>query len=370
MMNDTNKRHHFDTVVVGGGQAGLAAGYYLAQQNQNFVILDAHSRVGTSWRERWDSLRLFTPAWISSLPGMPLSAPTNAFLSKDEIADYLEAYATHFRLPVRLNQRVDRLTREGNRYLLTAGNQHFEAEQVVVATGSYQQPWIPPFASELDPAIRQIHSHDYRNPNQLQPGEVLLVGAGNSGAEIALELAPHRRVWLAGRHPGHRPKNIPPLFRHLYWWLLHQAITTDNRIGRRFKEQAEQGGAPLIGMPKDVFARAGVERIPRMVGTRDGKPQILDGRVLSVTNVIWCTGFVPDFCWIDLPVFGNTGYPIHTRGVVESEPGLYFLGLPFQYTLTSSFIGGVGRDAKYIVAQMVARSPMRAAPKAASTAAV
>jgi putative flavoprotein involved in K+ transport len=275
------------------------------------------------------------------------------------VANYLETYAVRFHLPVRLNTFVDTLTREGDHYLLSVGDQQLEAKHVVVATGSYQRPRIPAFASELDPTISQYHSAEYRNPSQLQKGDVLVVGGGNSGAEIALELASTRRTWLAGRDPGHRPKNIPGIFGYLYWWLIHQAINTDNRIGRRFKELAEKGGAPLIGIPKKAFERAGVERTPRMVGVRDGKPLLQDGRVLSVANVIWCTGFAPDYRWIDLPVFGNEEYPVHSRGTVESEPGLYFLGLPFQYTLTSSFIGGVGRDARYIAEQIAARSPVR-----------
>jgi putative flavoprotein involved in K+ transport len=306
-MNVTDSKQRLDTVVVGGGQAGLAVGYYLAMQERDFVILDAHHRTGTSWRERWDSLRLFTPAWISSLPEMPLSAPAGAFLTKDEVANYLETYAVRFHLPVRLNTFVDTLTREGDHYLLSVGDQQLEAKHVVVATGSYQRPRIPAFASELDPTISQYHSDEYRNPSQLQKGDVLVVGGGNSGAEIALELASTRRTWLAGRDPGHRPKNIPGIFGYLYWWLIHQAINTDNRIGRRFKELAEKGGAPLIGIPKKAFERAGVERTPRMVGVRDGKPLLQDGRVLSVANVIWCTGFAPDYRWIDLPVFGNEG---------------------------------------------------------------
>ncbi len=357
-MNVTRSERRFDTVVVGGGQAGLAIGYYLSMQGREFVILDTHHRIGTSWRERWDSLRIFTPASISSLPGMPLSAPAGAFLTKDEVADYLEAYVARFHLPVRLNTTVDTLTREGDHYLLTVGDQRLAAEHVVVATGSYQQSRIPAFASELDPTIIQFHSDEYRNPNQLQEGEVLVVGAGSSGAEIALELVPTRRVWLAGRDPGHRPKNIPPMFRQLYWWLMHKAINTDNRIGRRFKELSEKGGAPLIGIPKNACERAGMERVSRIVGVQDGKPLLQDGRELSVANVIWCTGYAPDYSWIHLPVFGSEGYPIHARGVVEGEPGLYFLGLRFQYTLTSSFIGGVGRDARYIAEQMAARSPV------------
>lgn len=361
-MNMTNKRQHFDTVVVGGGQAGLAAGYYLALQGRNFVILEAHQRIGTSWRERWDSLRLFTPAWISGLPGMPISASADAFLTKDEVADYLEAYAAHFHLPLWLNTSVATLSKEGDHYLLTVGNQQLEADHVIVATGSYQSPRLPVFASELNPAIRQLHSNEYHNPTQLQEGEVLVVGVGNSGAEIALELAPHRHVWLAGHETGYRPKNIAPLFKHLYWWLLHTALNADSKIGHRFKEQSENGGAPLIGIAKKAFKQAGVERVPRMLGVIDGQPQLQDGRILAVKNVIWCTGFVPDYSWITLPVFGSNGYPIQHRGVVEHEPGLYFLGLPFQYTLTSSFIGGVGRDAHYIVEQIAKRTPVQVAP--------
>lgn len=355
-MNVTNGKQHFDTIVIGGGQAGLAVGYYLARQGRDFMILEAHERIGTSWRKRWDSLKLFTPASISSLPGKPLSADANAFLTKDEVADYLEAYAIHYHLPVQLNTSVDTLTREEDHYLLTIGGQQIIAEQVVVATGSYQRPWTPAFSSALDPTITQFHSNDYHNPSQLQEGEVLVVGAGSSGAEIALELAPGRRTWLAGRDPGHRPKNIPALFSPLYWWLIHTALNSNNKVGHRFKEVSEKGGAPLIGIPKNAFKRAGVERVPRLTGVKDGKPLLQDGRVLSVSNVIWCTGYTPDYRWIHLPVFGSKGYPLHNRGVAAGEPGLYFLGLPFQYTLTSSFIGGVGRDAGYIADHIAARS--------------
>ncbi|HET8845939.1 MAG TPA: NAD(P)-binding domain-containing protein [Ktedonobacteraceae bacterium] len=356
-MNDTDKRPFFDTIIVGAGQAGLAMGYYLSRQDRDFILLDAHVQIGVSWRKRWDSLRLFTPAWISSLPQMPHAGPDEAFLSKDEIADYLERYAAHFHLPVRVNSHVDRLTRENGHYLLMAGDQQLLARNVVVATGSYQQPQVPAFASELDPDICQIHSSEYHNPNQLQDGGVLIVGAGSSGAEIALELASARHVYLAGRDPGHRPKNIPRPLRHLYWWLMHKAINVDNRVGARLREQAERGGAPLIGIAKQAFAQVGVERTPRVTGVQNGRPLLQDGRILDVANVIWCTGFVPDYRWISLPIFDSKGYPLHYRGVVDHEPGLYFLGLPFQYTLTSSFVGGVGRDAEYIAEKIAARSP-------------
>jgi putative flavoprotein involved in K+ transport len=368
-MNVSSSEQRFDTVVVGGGQAGLAVGYYLARQGRDFVILEAHDRIGASWRKRWDSLRLFTPTRYSSLPGMPFPAPANAFLTKDEVADYLEAYAARFHLPVRLGTEVDRLSREDNRYLLTAGDQRLEAGHVVVATGAFQHPNVPAFAVRLDPAIAQIHSNAYRHPHQLQEGDALVVGAGNSGAEIALELAQTRRTWLAGRDTGRLPKRHPPLVLELYWWLIHQALDADNKMGRRFKELTGKKGAPLVGISKKDFERAGVERVPRVVGVQDGKPVLQDGSVLSVASVIWCTGFAPDFRWIDLPVFGSDGYPVHYRGVVKGEPGLYFLGLPFQYTLTSSLIGGVGRDARYIAEQIAARSPAfvpHAGPTAAS----
>ncbi len=358
-MSFSSSEQRFDTVVIGGGQSGLAVGYYLARQGRDFVILDANDRIGASWRKRWDSLKLFTPARYSSLPGMPLPAPADAFLTKDEVADYLEAYVARFHLPVRLDAVVDTLSRKADRYLLTTGGHRLEAEHVVVATGAFQHPKVPAFAGLLDPAIAQFHSNEYRHPTQLQQGDALIVGAGNSGVEIALEVAQTRRTWLAGRDTGHLPKIYPLVILELYWWLIHRAVNTDNKIGRRFKKLTGKKGAPLVGISQKNFERAGVERVPRMVGVQDGKPVLQDGRVLSVANVIWCTGFVPDFRWIDLPVFGSDGYPVHARGVVEGEPGLYFLGLPFQYTLTSSLIGGVGGDAHYIAEQIAARSSTR-----------
>jgi putative flavoprotein involved in K+ transport len=355
-MNLSSKKQHFHTIVIGGGQAGLAIGYYLARQDRDFVILEAHDRIGASWRKRWDQLRLFTPARYSSLPGLPFPAQAGAFLAKDEVADYLETYASRFHLPVQLQTIVDTLSREDERYKLAAGDHRLSADHVVVATGAFQHPRVTAFAGLLDPRITQIHSSEYHNPAQLQDGDVLVVGAGNSGAEIALEVAQTSHTWLAGRDTGHIPKQYPPVILQLYWWLIHQALCTDNAIGRRFKQLTSKKGAPLVGISKLDFERAGVERLPRMAGVQDGKPTLQDGRVLTVANVIWCTGFVPDFSWIDLPVFDSDGFPIHSRGVVKGEPGLYFLGLPFQYTLTSSLIGGVGRDARSIAGQIAARS--------------
>ena len=355
------------TVVIGAGQAGLSVGYHLARRGAPFVILEANQRIGDTWRKRWDSLRLFTPARFDGLAGMPFPAPAHSFPTKDEMADYLEAYAARFRLPVRTGVRVDRVTRQGGRFLVTAGDSVFEADHVVVAMATYQKPRVPPFAWELDAGIVQLHSSEYRNPAQLRQGGVLVVGAGNSGAEIAIELA--RRgypTWMSGRDVGRVPFRIGGLpyrlvlGRLVLRGLFHRVLTRDTPIGRKLAPKLVSRGAPLIRvMPKDL-ATAGVRRVPRAAGARDGRPVLEDGRVLDVANVVWCTGFHPGFSWIDLPVLGERGEPEHHRGVVAKEPGLGFVGLHFLYAMSSGMIHGVGRDAAY-VADAIVRGPGLAA---------
>jgi putative flavoprotein involved in K+ transport len=340
-----------DTVVIGGGQAGLATGYHLTRHHTDFVILDAGQRVGAAWRDRWDSLRLFTPARFNHLPGMPFPAPGGYFPTKDEMADYLEAYAARFDLPVELGVRVDELGRDGNGYLITAGHRSLEARHVVVATGAATTPRVPAFAEQLDPAIVQLHSVDYRNPGQLRDGAVLVVGAGNSGAEIALELARTHRIWLAGRDTGRIPITLGgPVFE-----AMNRLLTVDTRLGRRFAAQGAGRGTPLVRVRPQDLTDAGVQRTPRVSGVRGGRPVLDDGRVLEVDNVVWCTGFARDHRWIRLPVFGPGGDPVHHRGVVDAAPGLYFVGLPLQYSLASSLVGGVGADAQHLVEQITAR---------------
>jgi putative flavoprotein involved in K+ transport len=357
--------HQLDTVVVGGGQAGLAMGYYLASQHRDFVILDAAARVGDTWRNRWDSLRLFTPAFHSGLPGMPFPAPGHSFPTKDQTADYLEAYASRFQLPVRLGQRVQSLAGHDGGYLLRADDERYTAEHVVVATGPYHHPHIPSFAAALDPTITQLHSSLYRNPGQLPAGDVLVVGAGNSGAEIAIELAASRRTHLSGPDVGHAP--IWLIHNRLSLWLADQLLTLDSRLGRRMRDTRRRQGDPLVRLkPADIVA-AGVHRVPRVDGVADGTPRLADGQVLEVAVVVWATGYRPDFGWIDLPIFDDAGNPSHHRGVVAAAPGLYFLGLPFQYTPTSDHVGGVGRDAHHIAQHLAAQS-RRQAGQAASTA--
>jgi len=349
----------YDTIVVGGGQAGLTTGYYLKQHSQDFAIFEASNRVGDVWRKRWDSLHLFTPAPFDGLAGMPFPAGKKDFPTKDAMGDFLESYANHFELPVHLNTRVDCLTKQNGHFELTAGDKRYEAQNVIVAMGNFQKPNIPDFASDLDPGIVQFHSKEYRNPSQLQQGDVLIVGAGNSGSEIGMELAKHTNVWMSGRSTGHLPLRIDSPLAHLIMiklvlrGLFHRVLSINSPIGRKARPAILSHGSPLIRVkPKDM-AEAGIKRVPRTAGVQNGLPVLEDGRTLDVPNVIWCTGYETGFDdWIEFPIFGEHE-PKHERGIVQSVPGLYFVGLNFQYSLSSEMIHGVRRDAEYIVEQIV-----------------
>jgi putative flavoprotein involved in K+ transport len=352
----TEGTERVETVIIGGGQAGLATGYFLQRGDRPAVILDAHERVGDAWRTRWDSLRLFTTARYDGLPGFRFPAPGWSFPTKDEMADYLESYAERFALDVRTGSDVQTLTRQGDRFVVTTADGRFEADNVIVATGAHRVPRRPGFASELDPSIVQLHSSEYRRPSQLQEGGVLLVGAGNSGADIALEVAQTHDTWLAGKESGHIPVRIERSGKYFFVLIRffgHHVLTERTPFGRRAIRKVRGKADPLIRVkPKDLLA-AGVERVERVEGVRDGLPMLEGGRTLDVTNVIWCTGFRTDFSWIDLPVFGEDGEPMHDRGVVPSEPGLFFIGLPFQYSKSSDVLPGIGRDHAYVAERIL-----------------
>jgi putative flavoprotein involved in K+ transport len=349
----------YETIVIGGGQAGLSVGHHLAKRGMRFVILDENERVGDAWRKRWDSLRLFTPAGFNGLPGMPFDAPKWSFPTKDEMADYLEAYAERFSLAVRTGDRVESVAREQGQFVVSVGDERLAARNVVVATGALRVPKLPPFAAEFDPRIVQLHSADYSNPAQLQDGDVLVVGAGNSGAEIAYELAETRRCLLAGTSNGeipvpHGSRRSRMAFRAIRFFG-HRVLRTDTRIGRKVGSKVAAKGPPLIRRKEADLADVGIERVARVSGVQDGLPLLDDGRVLDVANVVWCTGFRTDFSWIDLPAFDDDGRPVHDRGVAKAVPGLYFAGLIFQYSLTSDVLPNGGRDAEYVVRHIAAR---------------
>jgi putative flavoprotein involved in K+ transport len=352
---------HTDVLIIGAGQSGLALGYHLQRRGRQVLLVDRNARVGDSWRGRWDSLKLYSPASRDGLPGMPFPAGKTSYPTKDEMADYLEAYAERFELPVRPGTAVQVLTQEDGRFVAETGDSRIEAETVVVASGVFEKPHVPAFADELDPTIRQLHSSAYRNLSQLQDGPVLVVGASHSGADIAYEAASRHEVVLSGRDTGQLPASIETkrgrmLFRGLFFAGTH-VLTVDTPLGRKMRPHIRHGGAPLLRFRRSDLRRAGVERVlERTTGVQDGLPVLDDGRVLDVRNVVWCTGFRPDFSWVHLPVFADEEKePMHHRGIVASEPGLYFVGLLFLYAMSSAFLPGVGRDAKHIAKHIAAR---------------
>ncbi|MEU2230583.1 flavin-containing monooxygenase [Streptomyces vietnamensis] len=359
-MNPTDRTEHIETVVIGAGQAGLATGYHLARYGRPFVILDGNARVGDNWRCHWDSLRLFSPARVASLPGMRFPAPPMSFPTKDEMADFLETYAETFHLPVRAGERVSRAGREDGRYVVVTGTTTYVCDHVVVASGTFgRTPYVPGFADGLDPRITQLHSSAYKNPAQLRPGGVLVVGASHSGGDIAYEAgSAGRPTVLSGTIHGEIPFDIEGGPAHaifpVLWFLAQHVLTLRTPVGRRMRPDVRAHGGPLIRVKRADLTRVGVELAPeRTTGVSDGLPVLDGGRVLDVANVVWCTGFRQDFSWIDLPVTGEDGWPLERRGVVASSPGLYFVGLAFQYAFASMLVGGTGRDAEHVVDHLV-----------------
>jgi putative flavoprotein involved in K+ transport len=354
-----------DTVVVGGGQAGLAVGYYLKSSNREFVILDASERVGDSWRKRWPSLRLYSPAKLDGLPGMPFPAPKHSFPSGAEMADYLETYAATFELPVESGARVESLERNGDGYVVHAGGRRLHARNVVVATGVFQHdgPVVPEFAADLDPSTTQLHSADYRGPEQLRPGPVLVVGAAHSGGDIAYEVARagHPTI-LSGRDTGQLRVDIESRKARAGFVVLRflwtRVLTVSTPIGRKVKTEVRTHGGPLLRVKRADLEAAGVERVlERTIAAEDGKPQLADGRTLDVANVVWCTGFRNDYSWIRFPLpLEEDGYPEQRHGAVSSLPGLYFVGLPFLHSFASMLVLGAGRDGKRVAKHIASRS--------------
>jgi putative flavoprotein involved in K+ transport len=334
-----------DVLVVGGGQAGLAMAWHLTRQGLRFAVLDAAPELGHVWRSRWDSLKAFTPAQYNALPGMAFPAPADTYPVRDQVADYLQAYADAFKLPVRLNARVTHLSRTEEGFEVRTADETFHARQVVVATGPFQVPFVPPPGGRLDESVTQVHSAQYRNPQALPEGPVLVVGGGNSGFQIAEELAATRQVDLSiGAKYPMLPQRL--LGKDLFWWLTRLRLirkSTDSRLGRRMQARGEF----VIGSNQRQLKRAGVRFRPRLVDAGGHTAQFADGTTLDVSSVIWATGYRSDYSWIQIPGVVRDGRVIHRRGVTD-VPGLFFLGLSWQHTRGSALLGFVNDDAIYL----------------------
>lgn len=361
---------HIETIVIGAGQAGLATAHHLGRSGHECVVLDRNPRIGDQWRRQWDSLRLYSPARFDGLPGMPFPARPWSFPTKDDVADYLEAYAQRWDLTVRTGVGIHRLgaAPDGEGFLLDTDAGRLHADNVVVATGTFgATPSVPSFAADLDPSILQLHSSEYRRPGQLRPGPVLVVGASHSGTDIAYELAATRPTTLVGRDCGEIPirlesRRMTVVFPLLLFVWRH-LLTRRTPVGRKEMAQVRQHGGPMLRVKRSDLAARGVVRNPsRVVAVRSGRPLLDDGTVVEAPNVIWATGFRQVFDWIDLPVIGDDGWPREYRGVADDVPGLFFCGLSFQFAFSSMLLAGVGRDAQYVAAQILPRSHTRATP--------
>jgi putative flavoprotein involved in K+ transport len=360
---------HLDTIVIGAGQAGLATAHQLQECGRDCLVLDGAGRVGDGWRQQWDSLRLYSPARYDSLPGLPFPADPWHFPGKDEVADYLERYARQFRLPVHLGTRVSRLsaTPDGGFLVETDGGdtgpRTYVADQVVVATGTFgRTPYVPDFAADLDPAIGQLHSSEYRRPSQLRDGAVLVVGASHSGFDVAFEVALDHSTMLAGPARGQIP--VPHGSRRFrmvmpaLWFVWGNVLSRRTPIGRKELEAIRFHGGPALRVKVSDLKARGVERVEeRVTGTRAGLPVLASGRVLDIATVVWATGFRQDFGWVDLPgAIGDDGWPREERGIVRDVPGLYFCGLSMQSSFRSMLIGGVGADAAHLAREIDRRA--------------
>jgi putative flavoprotein involved in K+ transport len=353
-----------EVAVVGAGQAGLSLGYFLERQGRRLVILERAGEIGPAWRERWDSLTLFTPRRYSALPGLPFTGDPEGYPTRDEVVAYLERYAETFELPIELNSEVTKLEQdEGGRFgLELSDGRTVTADQVVVATGPFQEPYVPKTAESLAADVFQTHAVGYRRPDDVPPRTVLVAGGGNTGYQIAKELSATRKVVLS---IGSRQKPLPQrlLGRDLFWWLTKARIldmNVESRLGRKLSTRDT-----LIGSsPREITKRYGVELKPRLVDADGRRVRFEDGTELEVDVVVWATGYRHDYSWIKLPIFDADGRPRHRRGVT-GVPGLHFLGLTWQYTRGSALIGFIEDDAEFIYEQITAlqQSKMRKAER-------
>lgn len=338
------------TIIIGAGQAGLATSYFLKQKGIEHVVLEAHDNAGDSWQNRWDSLRLFSPHPYNNLPGLPFPRSNTVLPTKDEVANYLRQYTRILNLPVKTATPVLSVEKNNNEYIVATNDNHYRTSCIVIATGAYHKPYIPEVSKRIPPEIRQITSKAYKNPESLLPGDVLVVGMGASGSQIALELAGTRKVYLSGKQLPSFPRQV--LGKDIYWWLYKTGLLTatiDSWLGKKMMQRNMYNGDALIGKAlKESIKQKDIFLVGKTVDVTGNEVIFDDGKKAVVQNIIWATGYRYDFSWIRLPIFDKKGYPMQSRGKVIESPGLYFVGLPYLYRINSSLIGGVGADAQYI----------------------
>jgi putative flavoprotein involved in K+ transport len=341
----------YDVLVLGAGQAGLSMGYFLKRTKLNFLILDKGSEIGESWRNRYDSLTLFTPRTYSSLPGLSLKGEEKQYPTKDEMSDYLSMYAKAFSLPIQLDTSVSKLDKVEDHFRLYTNNGEFQSKNVIVATGPFQEPYIPESSQHLSENILQLHSSQYKKPSQLQDGTTLVVGGGNSGAQIAVEISHVRKVYLSVGQPlRYLPQDIGS--KSIFWWFDKLGVLKANvnsKVGQFIKNKSD----PIFGF--ELKAQLKSEDIilkPRVTPADRNGVSFKDAASLEVSNIIWSTGFKSSYSWINIPsIINEKGMPIHNRGITSIE-GICFLGLPWQYRRGSALLQGVGYDAEYLIKKL------------------
>jgi putative flavoprotein involved in K+ transport len=348
---EESSRERLEVALVGGGQAGLAMAYYLREQGLRFVIFERGDSIAPAWSGRWDSLILFTPRRYSALPGLPFPGDPDGYPTRDDVIGYLERYAETFEFPIELKSEVRRLSHEDGRFALEVNGRTVTADQVVVATGPFQTPFVPKLAQDLDPGLWQVHSTGYRRSGDAPEGTVLVVGGGNTGFQIAKELSATHKVILS---VGSKQKPLPQRIagRDLFWWLTKTHLlstTVESRLGSKLQHRDT-----LIGSsPRELKRRYGVELKPRAIAAAARTVRFKDGSELEVDAVVWATGYRPDYSSIDLPILDSNGRLRHRRGVTD-VPGLYFLGLTWQWTRGSALIGWVKNDAQFLIERIAA----------------
>ncbi|WP_076411590.1 NAD(P)/FAD-dependent oxidoreductase [Shewanella sp. UCD-KL12] len=338
-----------DFIIIGAGQSGLSMAYNLALNNKDYLILDANGHIGAPWLKRWDSLKLFTPTEYNHLPGMPFPFPQGYYPNKYEVADYLKSYVEKFSMPIEFNQRITSVKKVNGIFEITSETGHYQAKQVIIATGPFHTPYTPPCHADICKSVVQLHSEHYKNPEQLQDGDCLVVGAGDSGVQILSEIADTgRKVHFSGTD---KIKAIPQSFlgKTLWWWFTKLGFLSVSRFSKLGK-WLSKGVQPVIGTDvKSLLAKDNVIHMGRTLSADRDSIKFQKGSVSSIKNIVWATGFKPNFFWIDNITFDEMNYPSNYRGVSDDMDGLYFIGLPWLYTRGSATLGGVWKDAEYLM---------------------